>query len=460
MVLILIVAVLLYLYLRGRKGSNDSEERATIDVDQGTAQAGIAALKERDPEFDPAAFVERSRTVVAKVNDAWLGGHMGPTRRLISDGVFTRFNTQLQLLKADGLRNAMSDWRVVSADILAAEADEMWDSIHVRIVGAARDLNVSIGIPDAEVQKKLRGAKLAEYHEVWSFIRRRGGKSKKGVPALEGQCPSCGAQLPTGDVVKCDYCQALVNSGEHDWVLAEITQPEEWRAGAILDELPGLEELRGRDATISRQELEDRASVIFWKWIEARSSGKPEKLARFCMKDPSEAGNAAEILLKPAKLRDVAVGSAELKSLSPVEDHKRRTHDRAVIEIRWSASVDGAEAAFDVHNFELARAADAPQHAKFKRGLCSLDCPECGGQLTTSDAVTCTYCGTKLSGGKQEWALYAVRKGELPPEPMDEGSDEDEGGGSGSSGIDTGLAIGAVIAGAALGALTDSSDED
>ena len=178
------------------------------------------------------------------------------------------------------------------------------------------------------------------------------------------------------------------------------------------------------------------------------------------MKDPSEAGNAAEILLKPAKLRDVAVGSAELKSLSPVEDHKRRTHDRAVIEIRWSASVDGAEAAFDVHNFELARAADAPQHAKFKRGLCSLDCPECGGQLTTSDAVTCTYCGTKLSGGKQEWALYAVRKGELPPEPMDEGGDEDEGGGSGSSGIDTGLAIGAVIAGAALGALTDSSDED
>ena len=266
--LILIVAVLLYLYLRGRKGSNDSEERATIDVDQGTAQAGIAALKERDPEFDPAAFVERSRTVVAKVNDAWLWGHMGPTRRLISDGVFTRFNTQLQPLKADGLRNAMSDWRVVSADILAAEADEMWDSIHVRIVRAARDLNVSIGIPDAEVQKKLRGAKLAEYHEVWSFIRRRGGKSKK-VPALEGQCPSCGAQLPTGDVVKCDYCQALVNSGEHDWVLAEITQPEEWRAGAILDELPGLEELRGRDATISRQELEDRASVIFWKWIRS-----------------------------------------------------------------------------------------------------------------------------------------------------------------------------------------------
>ena len=457
-VLILIIGVLLYLYLRGRKSSGPVE-RATIEVDGSLAQEGIAALKGRDESFDPQAFVERTKTVVAKVNEAWLSGHMGPTRRLISDGVFTRFNTQLGLLKADGLRNVMSDWRVVSADILAAEADEMWDTIHVRIVGEARDTNVQLGTPDDKVARTLRSQKKEQYHEVWSFIRRRGKKSKKGVPALEGQCPSCGAQLPTGDVVKCDYCQALINSGEHDWVLAEITQPEEWRAGAALDELPGLAELRGRDATISRQELEDRASVIFWKWIEARSSGKPEKLARFCMKDPADGSVAAALMLKAAKLRDVAVGSAELKSLDPVEDHDKRKHDRAVVEIRWSASVDGAEPAFDVHEFELSRAADAPQHAKFKRGMCSLDCPECGGQLATSDAVTCTYCGTKLSGGKQEWALLAVRKGEVPPEPDadDEGDGFDE---PGPSKLETGLAIGAIVAGAAIGALSDSSDDD
>ena len=458
-VLILIIGVLLYLYLKGRKGSSGPEERAKIDVDPKLAQEGIRALKERDESFDPQAFVERTRTVVAKVNEAWLGGHMGPTRRLISDGVFTRFNTQLGLLQADGLRNVMSDWRVVSADILAAEADELWDTLHVRIVGAARDTNVQLGTPDDKVQRTLRSQKLDQYHEVWSFIRRRGKKSKKGVPALEGQCPNCGAQLPTGDVVKCDYCQALINSGEHDWVLAEITQPEEWRPGAALDDLPGLAELRGRDATISRQELEDRASVIFWKWIEARSSGKREKLARFCMKDPTDDIVASVLQLKPAKLRDVAVGSVELKSLDPVEDHDKRKHDRAVIEIRWSASVDGKEPAFDIHEFELARAADAPQHAKFKRGMCSLDCPQCGGQLVTSDAVTCTYCGNKLSGGKQDWALFAVRKGELPPEPEpeDEGDEPDE---PPPSNLETGLAIGAIVAGAALGALSDSSDED
>ena len=33
------------------------------------------------------------------------------------------------------------------------------------------------------------------------------------------KCPSCGADLPLSEVVKCEYCQAIVNSGEHDWVL-------------------------------------------------------------------------------------------------------------------------------------------------------------------------------------------------------------------------------------------------
>ena len=33
-------------------------------------------------------------------------------------------------------------------------------------------------------------------------------------------------------VLHLEFCKAVVNSGEHDWVLAEITQPEEWRPTA------------------------------------------------------------------------------------------------------------------------------------------------------------------------------------------------------------------------------------
>ena len=74
------------------------------------------------------SFLSRTKTVVAKVNEAWLSGNMGPARRVISDGVYVRFSTQLELLRAQGLRNMMADWRVVSADLLAAVADQQWDT--------------------------------------------------------------------------------------------------------------------------------------------------------------------------------------------------------------------------------------------------------------------------------------------------------------------------------------------
>lgn len=395
LIILLIVAFIIWFFwLRKKK-----PERATLAVDKNLQQAGLLALQKQDASFDPAAFTARTRTVVAKVNEAWCKGNMGPSRRVISDGVYVRFQTQIGLLKAGGLRNAMADWRVVSADIMGAQADAMWDTVHVKIVGEARDADVALSLSEADAQKKVKSAPLSQYHEVWSFVRRRGKSSKNGVPALEGKCPSCGAELPLSEVVKCEYCQAVVNSGEHDWVLAEITQPEEWRADPAVGELPGLEELRARDASVSRQELEDRGSVIFWKWIEARTSGKNTKLLRFCLEPPTDAATASVLALEHTKLSQVAVGSAELLGIDSDD-----TYDHAVIEVVWSASVGGKEPTPFKHALTLARSISIVS----KRGLSSLDCPVCGGQLANSDDVNCSYCGTELSGGKHEWALESV----------------------------------------------------
>lgn len=452
-VVFLLIIVMVYLYYASK--GKTPRERAKIATDKDTAQRGLHALRNQDPEFSPEAFSERTRAVLKTVNEAWLAGDMGPARCLISDGIFVRFSTQLALLKADGLRNAMADWRIISVELLAAEADPQWDTLHAKIVCAARDLDLPLNLSADAARKKLGAAPLAEYQEVWSFVRRRGKHSKKGVPALLGRCPSCGADMPRSDVVRCEYCKTLVNSGEHDWVLAEITQPEEWRTGAATDKIPGLDGLRLRDASVSRQELEDRASVVFWKWIEARTTGKREKLGRFCVIPPTDDASAAVLGIGAVtKLRQVAVGSAELKELV-VGDVATEKMDEAVVEIRWSAAVDGAEPAFFIHDFVLARRADAVS----KRGMSSLDCPVCGGQLSASDAPICSYCGATLSGGKHEWALKSVRQGELPPDASanEPPADEDlaSPGNTALGALGLGLAIASVVADVAA-----SGDDD
>lgn len=395
------VGVLLVYLLRGRRAKEQVETRPTIRVNPIIQERSVDALKERDASFDAQAFTDRTRAVVAAVNKAWLTGDMGAVRALISDGVFVRFTTQLHLLRRQGLRNAMADWRVVSAEILAADCDDLWDTVHVKIVGAARDLDLPLELPPAEADKRLQRAALGEYDEAWSFVRRRGKRSHKGAPALAGQCPSCGAALPLSEVVRCDYCKALVNSGEHDWVLAEITQAAEWRAGASVKTIPGLDALRERDPSLSRQELEDRVSVDFWKWVEARCTGKPDRLARFCLKPPQDDAARRSLALFPSSLREVAVGSAELKRLDAQEGF-----DRATLEVRWSAAENNGPPVHHRHLFILGRAAAA----RSQRGLSSLDCPSCGGPLASSDEVTCRYCGTQLTGGEHEWALVEVKE--------------------------------------------------
>jgi hypothetical protein len=364
-----------------------------VAVDEMTQQEGLNALRGQDPGFDQAQFAERARGVMAKVNEAWVAGAMGPARRHISDGVYVRFQTQLALLKAQGLRNAMADWSVVACEVLAAESDAKWDTVHVKMVGQARDADVPATLNAQQAAEQAKRAPLVRYEEVWSFLRKRGSKSKNGVPTLEGRCPNCGADLPVSDVVRCEYCKAVVNSGEHDWVLAEITQPEEWRPWMTNAEVGGLAELQTKDPAVSRQELEDRGSVVFWKWIDARVTSTRLRLERFCLQPGSPPADRAA-------LSQVAVGSSELVYVTVGQDGL----DHCEIEITWSASENGGQPTNQVSRVVLARATNATS----KGGLNSLDCPNCRGPLADSDLAKCNFCGEPLAGGKHEWSLEAV----------------------------------------------------
>lgn len=403
-----IVLLIVFAVARARRG------RPGVMIDAAASARGIAALKERDPKFEPGAFVPRVGEVMAKVNDAWTGRAMAAARRYVSDGVYVRFSAQLALNAAAGKKNAMAGWRFLGGEIAAAESDPLWDSVHVRVAAEARDADVPLALEGEKLAAAVRAAPLARYEEVWSLIRRR-GRTSGGAGALEGKCPSCGAAAPPAESVRCEYCQAVLNSGEHDWVLAEITQPEEWAPSGGGDP-PGLEAIRARDPMVSRQSLEDRASVVFWKWVQARATGERGRFARYSA-GPIDDAAAARLGLDPARLDEVAVGGAEVREARPGDGGEP---DRVLVEIAWSASVDGGGARPERAELVLVRA----QGAQTTRGVSSLDCPKCGGALADSDDAICRYCGEALAGGKAEWVLEAIGWMEAEEGAPDESGEE------------------------------------
>lgn len=389
---------------------NRTTKAAVRDL-EASALAGLnpnlRQLADRDPNITEEGFTAEVAKIVLAVQQAWNGGDMRPARRLLSDGVYNRFTALIAINRARGVRNMMAESTIERPRVIAVERDAFFDTVHVRIAGRARDADVPVAADPATQQKLLGKAKLAKYVEVWSFLRRPGAQTKAGQTVIEGRCPNCGAEQPVGDVVECPFCHALVNSGEYGWVLAEITQASEWRPSSSGDRIQGLEEMRAVDPQFNRQQIEDRASFLFWKWVEARVTRNPAVIRKLSTERMSEfvAQEAASGGIGGGKgtMERVAVGSADLVGVEPGGEGGM---DRALVRIRWSAAYAPRAAPMPSTNvLVLVRKAGVAT----KYGLSGDRCRNCGAPVVTAtDSPKCDYCGAEMAAGQQDFVLDEV----------------------------------------------------
>ena len=265
----------------------------------------------------------------------------------------------------------------------------------MRLDCSAKDIKVPVNATEEEIRHGLNSSTSEPFTEVWSFIRRRGATTKADAAAGHEahHCANCGAPIESGEVTQCSNCKALTNSGEHDWVLAEITQ-----AGEYAEELEGptvdLSAVQAHDPAVSRQAIEDRASMLFWKWLDARVTHDRTRLTRFGVSDDTPPA-------PPAALTDPAVGAVRLLQAGTNND----TASIALVEVEWSASQNGAHyPVHHIHHLTLTRALNASS----PNGLYPLGCPVCGGPIPDTDSTSCKFCRTEIGRDPNGWCLAAV----------------------------------------------------
>jgi predicted lipid-binding transport protein (Tim44 family) len=392
------------------KNANHTTNAAVRDLEAAAltgAGRDLRVLADRDPNINEPVFLQDVSKTVLAVQQSWCGGDMRPARRLLSDGVYNRFTALLAMNRTQGFRNQMAESTIEIPVIAAVERDSFFDTVHVRIAGRARDTDVPLDATPEQAQKILKKAKLERYFEVWSFLRRPGAQTKAGQSVVEGRCPNCGAEQPVADVVECPFCHALVNSGEFGWVLAEITQASEWRPASSGSSVEGLEDMWAVDPNFNRQQLEDRASFLFWKWVEARVTRNPaavrklstERLSNYVASEASAGGIGGGQTV----MERVAVGAADLVGVDPGGEGGQ---DRAYVRIRWSAAyAKKAQPTPSTNVLVLIRTAGLAT----KVGLSGDRCKNCGAPLVTAtDSPKCDYCGAELGAGKLDWVLDEI----------------------------------------------------
>ena len=228
----------------------------------------------------------------------------------------------------------MENITIHDIDLLELQSDGLFDELSVRIEASAVDYCVSLR--DGKTRQRLNFARavcggLDLPAPPGSAVTQPG---KAGL--IEGNCPNCGAAVELNQAANCTHCKALLRSGQYDWVLSEITQEIEWD-GERHDDLPGVDEMKSRDPEFNAVELEDRASVIYWRKATADRLGRIDPLRKSASAEFCE---AYAPLLRPGpdgrrqSYANCAVGSVRLLGVIP----DVAKGDRAIVEVRWSGN--------------------------------------------------------------------------------------------------------------------------
>jgi uncharacterized tellurite resistance protein B-like protein len=413
-----LLIVIGFVFYHSSKGAQSAYVSSTIRrglaVGQSArAEEGLAGIRQRDPAFDLHAFFGRCGGLLPSVQEAWSRQDMSSVRHFLSDGVFDRFTLQIEMQKGSGIRNDLRDVRVLGTRLAGSASDSMFDTLHVAVTASAVDTTVAL-----EDGRRLQGTGAPEtFTEIWTFLRRPGAQTLARPGLLEGFCPNCGTRLRLSTSITCASCQALINSGEYDWVLTEITQAEVWSA-PVAEQILGVEELRQRDPGFNPQAIEDRVSALFWHHRAAEFFGNDDYLRAVAL--PAFVEEAKKAWRPDDKGRhpfyaDAAVGNVELAEVILGEGPAGM--DRVRVFVQWSGhreirQVPGLFPPSWEHSrllrqeYVLARKCGV--QSVQSAALTSLHCPGCGAAQVARLDGACRYCGLPQNDGSSSWVLESV----------------------------------------------------
>ena len=388
----------------GWMGDDHRHKNATNNRDH---QTNLGHIRQHDPTFNWERFQNRFERAFLKIQNAWQHHQLHTVQHFVSDGISERFALQIKEQQDRGYRDHMDAINVQETRLAGYEMGQAFDTMTIEVTASAVDYRVSLA--DGSFVSGDRSS--ASFTEFWSFVRRQGTQTKDRNGLIEGECPNCSAPIQLTQNGHCSACDAIVRSGEYDWVLAEITQACEWQPDKTHNEY-SLSQLRQRDPAISVQHIEDRASVIYWRLAMASRTGSAKPLAKVASETYTQWFQEHALQLDSDRTReayvDCSVGAVEfLGIISQAE------YDCALVRIKWA----GTGARLRPNNqeesygrwarrqsyFVLTRHRDSQTQTHY--ALDSAHCGNCGAPETDLSSHACNYCGETLNTGQHDWVL-------------------------------------------------------
>lgn len=174
-------------------------------------------IREKDKFFNDEKFLSWAKTSFIKLQTAWTERDWEAIRPIESESLFEQHSKQLKGYIDRKQINKMDRISVNYAELVSYNTDNEKDTLVVALNSSMNDY-----IIDEVTEKVVKGDKDRRLTNTYklTFIRKKGVLTSEGTDKVNTtNCPNCGAPTAITSSGKCEYCGAVITTGDHDWVL-------------------------------------------------------------------------------------------------------------------------------------------------------------------------------------------------------------------------------------------------
>jgi predicted lipid-binding transport protein (Tim44 family) len=425
-IVILVILVILVFARRGAAAAADAADdswqapAAPAGPDPAVL-AGVAAIRQADPDFEPETFLQRAEMAFLLVKRAYQDRSVHEARAFLGHELWPTWSQEVQALVSARQRPVLENLNVRGMQVPFVSHADTGDTIQVHLdyVAAARVVEEDGGrlVSGATDDQRLG--------ELWTFQRAAGAKTVANGGATASKCPNCGGLLKLDDDGVCDYCKADITSGRYDWVATRIDQ--DWFRGsrtaaafgaAELDPDAGIAAIRAEDAQFDPEAFRGRAQQAFFALQQAwqdrdLTSSRPFMSPGLYLGWSSQVQQLIE-LHKKNVLEGLRVDGLDVVKV---------VHGRALDDVTVRMTATCADYEVDEQTGRMIFGSKSPsrfvEYWTFQRsvGVQTTDrsildrvCPNCGAPLEINQIGECRYCKAAVTSGRFDWVLSRIEQ--------------------------------------------------
>lgn len=177
-------------------------------------------IRQIDPVFSSDNFLAWSREVFLKIQQAWTDRNWKVIRPFESNELFNIHNSQLNEYIKNHKINVVEKINISNATLREFRQDGDKEVLVVELHAVMRDYVI-----DEKTKKVLESNPNKDWYMKYlmTFNRKKGVLTKAGTSNKSTtNCPNCGAPTEITSSGQCEYCDSVITTGEHDWVLSDI----------------------------------------------------------------------------------------------------------------------------------------------------------------------------------------------------------------------------------------------